>query len=71
MAQRIFLDMPFWQGSPDLENLVVYAEAGIGDEIINIRFMKHLKDRGINAWWYTATQKRKNKRQTGFVKFIR
>ena len=36
--------------------MVVYAEAGIGDEIINVRFMKHLKDMGINAYWYTATQ---------------
>jgi tetratricopeptide (TPR) repeat protein len=46
------LDLPFWQGSPDVKHLIVYAEAGIGDEIINIRFMKHLKERGITPYWY-------------------
>ena len=50
------LNFHFWQGSPDIKNLVVYAEAGIGDEIINVRFMKLLKERGINAFWYEATQ---------------
>jgi len=63
--KKIALDLPFWQGSPDVENLVVFAEAGIGDEIINIRFMKHLKDRGINAWWYTATQTGKKNDRPG------
>jgi len=47
-------DMPFWAGSPEVSNLVIYAEAGIGDEIINIRFMKHLKERGITPYWYAA-----------------
>jgi tetratricopeptide (TPR) repeat protein len=47
-------NIPFWQGSPEIENLIIYAEAGIGDEIINIRFMKHLKERGTNAYWYAA-----------------
>ena len=51
------LNLDFWQGTPDCKNLVVYAEAGIGDEIINVRFMKLLKERGINALWYEATQK--------------
>lgn len=50
------LNLPFWQGTPDVKNLIVYAEAGIGDEIINVRFMKLLKERGINALWYEATQ---------------
>lgn len=50
------LNLPFWQGTPDCKNLIVYAEAGIGDEIINVRFMKLLKERGINALWYEATQ---------------
>ena len=50
------LNLPFWQGTPDCKNLIVYAEAGIGDEIINVRFMKLLKERGINAVWYEATQ---------------
>lgn len=49
------INLPFWQGSPDVKNLIVFAEAGIGDEIINIRFMKTLKERNINAIWYEAT----------------
>ena len=55
------LGFTFWEGSPDCKNLIVYGEAGIGDEIINSRFMKHLKDRGINAYWYTATQSDRDK----------
>jgi len=55
------LGFTFWEGSPDCKNLIVYGEAGIGDEIINCRFMKHLKDRGINAYWYTATQSDRDK----------
>ena len=51
------LNLPFWEGSPDVKNLVIYAEAGSGDEIINIRFMKHLKERGINAYWYAVWHK--------------
>lgn len=47
-------DIPFWAGSPEIKNLVIYAEAGIGDEIVNIRFMKHLKERGITPYWYAA-----------------
>ena len=59
------LDLPFWEGSPDVKNLIVYAEAGSGDEIINIRFMKHLKERGINAYWYAVWHKElwKNERK--------
>jgi len=63
--RNIAIKMPFWQGEPDVKNLIVYAEAGIGDEIINIRFMRHLKERGINAYWYTATQKNKNNDRPG------
>lgn len=47
-------DIPFWEGSPEIKNLIIYAEAGIGDEIINIRFMKHLQERGITPYWYAA-----------------
>lgn len=44
----------FWMGQPAQgRDLLVYAEAGIGDEIINIRFMQNLKDRGINPIWLT------------------
>lgn len=31
--------------------IVVVAEGGIGDEIINIRFMKDIKERGMNPIW--------------------
>jgi hypothetical protein len=48
------LSLPFWEGTPDCKNLIIYAEAGVGDEILNVRFIKHLKDRGINAVWYGA-----------------
>lgn len=46
------LPFPFWEGTPDCKNLVIYAEAGVGDEILNIRFMEHLKEKGINAVWF-------------------
>ena len=34
-------------------SILVYAEAGIGDEIINVRFLKHLQRRGLKPTWYT------------------
>lgn len=41
-----------WEGEtiPDA-NIICYAEAGIGDEIINIRFMDEIKKRGMNPIW--------------------
>lgn len=35
------------------DNLLIVAEGGIGDEFINIRFMNHLRDKGIIATWCT------------------
>jgi tetratricopeptide (TPR) repeat protein len=46
------LPLEFWLGTNDCKNLIIFAEAGLGDEIINIRFMNELKKRGINAKWY-------------------
>jgi tetratricopeptide (TPR) repeat protein len=48
------LPFRFWDGGvmPG-RNIILYAEAGIGDEIINIRFMKHLKDVGMNPIWFS------------------
>lgn len=48
------LPYTMWNGE-DIsgKTLVILAEAGIGDEFINIRFMKHLQDRGITPYWYT------------------
>lgn len=40
-----------WQGEHTDKIILVYAEAGIGDEIINVRFMKEIKNRGMNAIW--------------------
>lgn len=42
---------PKWRGELTNKTVLVYAEAGIGDEFINIRFMKHLVDLGIKAKW--------------------
>ena len=43
-----------WQGTPQPgKTIAVCSEAGIGDEIISVRFMKHLKDLGMNPIWYT------------------
>ena len=43
-----------WEGIPQPgRTIYVRAEAGIGDEFINIRFMKHLKDIGMKPIWYT------------------
>ena len=61
MERNRKLGYEFWEGTPGIKNLIVYGEAGIGDEIINCRFMKHLKDMGINAYWYTATQSDRDK----------
>jgi len=51
------LPFKFWDGGilPG-RNIVLYAEAGIGDEIINVRFMKHLTDVGMNPIWYSERQ---------------
>lgn len=67
------LDLEFWEGTPDVKNLIVYAEAGIGDEIINVRFMKLLKDRGINAYWYASLKEleRANDKRPGLVELFR
>lgn len=48
------LNLPFWDGSQNIDKLIVYVEAGIGDEIINVRFMKELEKRGIKAFWYAV-----------------
>jgi len=40
-----------WNGEYTDKTLLVYAEAGIGDQIIHIRFMHELKKRNINAIW--------------------
>lgn len=46
--------LPKWNGvaSPG-KNLLIIAEAGIGDELINIRFVKKLEQLGLNVIWLT------------------
>ena len=72
-ARNEKLKLPFWQGTPGCTNLIVYAEAGIGDEIINVRFMKLLKERGINAVWYEsiADENVKKNDRPGIVELFR
>lgn len=42
---------PKWDGNPTNKKLIIYGEAGIGDELINVRFMNELKKRDIDATW--------------------
>lgn len=43
-----------WEGEPQPgRKIYVRAEAGIGDELINVRFMKHLRDIGMDPIWYS------------------
>lgn len=45
----------FWEGGiqPD-KTIIIYAEGGIGDEIINVRFYHKLVEYGMNPVWYTT-----------------
>jgi tetratricopeptide (TPR) repeat protein len=48
------LPFTFWEGEIHKgKTIYVRAEAGIGDEFVNVRFMKHLKDRGMNPIWFS------------------
>jgi tetratricopeptide (TPR) repeat protein len=40
-----------WDGKKTEKTILVFAEAGIGDEIINIRFIKEIESRGMKAIW--------------------
>jgi hypothetical protein len=52
--------LPFkkWQGQRHVleKNIVVQSDAGIGDEIVNIRFLDNLKDRGLNPVYFTERE---------------
>jgi tetratricopeptide (TPR) repeat protein len=45
-----------WEGGSIKQGQTIYvcAEGGIGDEIISVRFLKHLKALGANPIWYTT-----------------
>lgn len=52
------LNMKRWNGMPmPGKTIYVDGEGGIGDEIINIRFFKHLKDLGMLPILYSAWSK--------------
>jgi hypothetical protein len=64
------LPLEFWQGTPDCNKLIVYLEAGLGDEIINVRFLNHLKKRGIEVKLYNVFYENPEKNgRKGFVEF--
>ena len=43
-----------WDGSIEKDRtLILRTEAGIGDEFVNVRFMKHIKDLGMKPVWFT------------------
>ncbi len=49
-----FPENQLWTGKVESgRTIILCAEGGIGDEIISVRFMKHLKDLGMNPIWYT------------------
>lgn len=55
-TQRLNM-IPQWNGEiiPG-KTIIIHGEGGIGDEIIGVRFMKHLKDRGMRPVWKTNNE---------------
>lgn len=52
---RCVPDIIHWDGSnPANKTIIIHAEGGIGDEIINVRFMRTLVERGANPIWITG-----------------
>ena len=51
------LPFKFWEGEilPGRE-IILLAEAGIGDEFINVRFMRHLEKLGMKPIWFSTNQ---------------
>jgi hypothetical protein len=51
----IQIELPKWDGVfKEGKTLVIDANCGGGDEIMHIRFMKHLKERGMRPIWATT-----------------
>lgn len=49
-----FPQSQFWSGEiKPGKTVVLCAEGGIGDEIISVRFMQHIRKLGMNPIWYT------------------
>jgi tetratricopeptide (TPR) repeat protein len=44
-----------WDGTPEMgRTIIIDSQCGAGDEVIHIRFMKHLKELGMNPIWTTT-----------------
>jgi tetratricopeptide (TPR) repeat protein len=53
--QQETLPFTYWNGIIQPEKtIILFAEAGIGDEFINVRFIKYLTDLGMNPIWFTS-----------------
>lgn len=47
-----FTDVPVWDGkSQPGKTLLIHSEGGIGDELINVRFVENVKKMGMNPIW--------------------
>ena len=47
-------EIPLWTGLPEKgKTLVILAEGGLGDELIGIRFMRHITELGMYPIWVT------------------
>lgn len=54
---RYIPNVPVWNGENILDkNIVIHAEGGIGDELINVRFIDNLKKLGANPIWITNSK---------------
>jgi hypothetical protein len=52
--ERYVPNIPVWQGEPiQGKTVLIHAEGGIGDELINVRFVNNLKSMGAHPVWIT------------------
>lgn len=64
-------DIPEWNGVPKKNlHILMAGEGGIGDEIINVRFVKHLKDMGMRVSIMTTHKVKSIYSHLGFEKNI-
>lgn len=47
------VNLPFWNGEIDGSEIVIIGQGGIGDEVINVRFVNNLKKLGMKPIWLT------------------
>jgi tetratricopeptide (TPR) repeat protein len=50
---KALINLPPWNGEIDGSEIVIVGQGGIGDEVINVRFMKNLQDLGMKPIWLT------------------